>query len=103
MVDVLPGALTGSEAERQKPKVGFLPLPGPPLRLKSPRLQLALITLLALVLRVIQLDAQPLWWDEGYSIFFATRTFGEMLARTAVAVTVEPEALLGPALLAVIV
>ena len=43
-----------------------------------------LIILLALVLRVIQLDYQPLWWDEGYSVFFATRDFLTMLARTAV-------------------
>ncbi len=42
------------------------------------------ITLLGLVLRLIQLDVQPLWWDEGYSVFFATRDFGTMLARTAI-------------------
>ena len=39
---------------------------------------------LALILRVIELDAQPLWWDEGYSVFFATRDFGTLLARTAI-------------------
>ncbi|MGB8646394.1 MAG: hypothetical protein WCF84_14240, partial [Anaerolineae bacterium] len=38
----------------------------------------------ALVLRLIRLDFQPLWWDEGYSVFFATRDFLTMLARTAV-------------------
>lgn len=43
-----------------------------------------LIIFLALVLRVVQLDYQPLWWDEGYSVFFATRDFLTMLARTAV-------------------
>ena len=43
-----------------------------------------LILLLALVLRVPQLDFQPLWWDEGYSVFFATRDFPTMLARTAI-------------------
>ncbi|MGB8648976.1 MAG: glycosyltransferase family 39 protein, partial [Anaerolineae bacterium] len=35
-------------------------------------------------LRLIRLDFQPLWWDEGYSVFFATRDFLTMLARTAV-------------------
>lgn len=38
----------------------------------------------ALALRLIQLDWQPLWWDEGYSVFFASRDFATMLARTAV-------------------
>lgn len=42
------------------------------------------ITLLAFALRVIRLDFQPLWWDEGYSLFFATRDFGTLLERTAV-------------------
>ena len=45
---------------------------------------LAAITLIALALRVIRLDFQPLWWDEGYSVFFATRDFPVMLARTAI-------------------
>ncbi|RIK16236.1 MAG: hypothetical protein DCC52_17875, partial [Chloroflexi bacterium] len=39
---------------------------------------------LGALLRVAQLDFQPLWWDEGYSVFFATRDFGTMLARTAI-------------------
>src|SRR5574341_495332 len=42
------------------------------------------ITLLALALRALRLDFQPLWWDEGYSLFFATRDFGTLLERTAV-------------------
>lgn len=33
----------------------------------------------ALVLRVLRLDWQPLWWDEGYSVYFA----GEPLPRMA--------------------
>jgi predicted membrane-bound mannosyltransferase len=41
------------------------------------------ITCAGLALRVIRLDMQPLWWDEGYSVFFATRDFGTMLDRTA--------------------
>ena len=48
------------------------------------RIALLLITLLGLVLRLVQLNFQPLWWDEGYSVFFATRDFGTMLARTAI-------------------
>jgi len=46
----------------------------------------ALVGILAFgaLLRLIQLDFQPLWWDEGYSVFFATRAFGVMLARTAI-------------------
>jgi hypothetical protein len=48
------------------------------------RFHLLAITLVAFALRVICLDFQPLWWDEGYSMFFATRDFGIMLARTAV-------------------
>ncbi len=51
---------------------------------RSPLPALAAILLLALLLRVIRLDFQPLWWDEGYSVFFATRDFLTMLARTAV-------------------
>jgi 4-amino-4-deoxy-L-arabinose transferase-like glycosyltransferase len=42
------------------------------------------VTLLALAARVVRLDFQPLWWDEGYSIFFATRDFVTMLERTAI-------------------
>lgn len=45
---------------------------------------LAAISALALALRLIRLDAQPLWWDEGYSVFFATRAFPTLLERTAV-------------------
>lgn len=45
---------------------------------------LPLIILLGLALRLIQLDVQPLWWDEGYSVFFATRDLPTMLARTAI-------------------
>lgn len=45
---------------------------------------LTLITLLAFALRLIHLDFQPLWWDEGYSVFFATRDFWTMIERTAI-------------------
>ncbi len=45
---------------------------------------LAAILVIAFTLRIIRLDFQPLWWDEGYSLFFATRDFATMLERTAV-------------------
>jgi len=41
------------------------------------------ITLLASLLRVLRLGFQPLWWDEGYSLYFATNPLAEMLAQTA--------------------
>jgi len=46
-------------------------------------LLLGAITVGGLVLRAHNLDAQPLWWDEGYSLFFATRDVVTMLERTA--------------------
>ncbi|MFN2200016.1 MAG: hypothetical protein ACK2UO_02365 [Caldilineaceae bacterium] len=51
----------------------------PPLR----SLLLALITLVAFALRVLRIQWQPLWWDEGYSVFFATEPLSRMLALTA--------------------
>lgn len=48
------------------------------------RLALAASVSVGAILRIIQLNFQPLWWDEGYSVYFATRDFGTMLARTAV-------------------
>lgn len=38
---------------------------------------------MAVALRSLRLDFQPLWWDEGYSIWFAHLPLGEMLRRTA--------------------
>ncbi|MEA3336406.1 MAG: glycosyltransferase family 39 protein [Chloroflexota bacterium] len=43
----------------------------------------ALLTLLALALRVARLDFQPLWWDEGYSVWFANQPLIQMLLLTA--------------------
>jgi 4-amino-4-deoxy-L-arabinose transferase-like glycosyltransferase len=40
-------------------------------------------TLLGLVLRRARLDFQPLWWDEGYSAWFATHPLGQMIRLTA--------------------
>ena len=42
-----------------------------------------MLTLLALLLRVARLDFQPLWWDEGYSVWFAHHPLAEMLRLTA--------------------
>jgi 4-amino-4-deoxy-L-arabinose transferase-like glycosyltransferase len=44
---------------------------------------LAILLASAFLLRVLRLDFQPLWWDEGYSVWFATNSLGEMLADTA--------------------
>ena len=46
-------------------------------------LLLALFVLLAFALRVLRLDFQPLWWDEGYSVWFATHPLGQMASLTA--------------------
>jgi 4-amino-4-deoxy-L-arabinose transferase-like glycosyltransferase len=37
----------------------------------------------ALALRLARLDFQPLWWDEGYSVWFATQAPAEAIALTA--------------------
>ncbi|MDW8318494.1 MAG: glycosyltransferase family 39 protein [Anaerolineae bacterium] len=42
-----------------------------------------LLTLLALGLRAARLDFQPLWWDEGYSVWFARHPLAEMVRLTA--------------------
>lgn len=47
------------------------------------RLILAGILLLAVLLRAIRLDFQPLWWDEGYSVWFAGQPLGDMIRLTA--------------------
>ena len=36
-----------------------------------------------LVLRSLRLSWQPIWWDEGYSIYFATESPARMLWLTA--------------------
>ena len=36
-----------------------------------------------LLLRSLYLDWQPLWWDEGYTVYFATEPLGQMLWLTA--------------------
>ena len=47
-------------------------------------LVLSLLSLLALGLRLIRLSYQPLWWDEGWSLYFATTGIRNMLELTAV-------------------
>ena len=42
-----------------------------------------LLILLGLVLRLARLSFQPLWWDEGYSVWFATHPLAQMAALTA--------------------
>ena len=42
------------------------------------------IVLLALLLRLARLGFQPLWWDEGWSLYFATSDPAAMLRLTAV-------------------
>ena len=34
-------------------------------------------------LRLLRLEWQPLWWDEGYSVYFATESLGQMAQLTA--------------------
>jgi len=38
----------------------------------------------ALILRIIRLDFQPLWWDEGWTVYFAVADVPTMVARTAI-------------------
>ncbi|MEZ4767775.1 MAG: glycosyltransferase family 39 protein [Caldilineales bacterium] len=41
------------------------------------------LTLLGLALHSARLDFQPLWWDEGYSVWFAHQPLAAMLRLTA--------------------
>lgn len=50
---------------------------------RTDALLVALLTLLALLLRAARLDFQPLWWDEGYSVWFAHQPLADMLRLTA--------------------
>ena len=54
-----------------------------PSRGYRPALILALILLLGLGLRLIRLDFQPLWWDEGYTVWFVSQPLGAMARLTA--------------------
>jgi len=50
---------------------------------RRPAVVLLAITLLGMLLRMARLTFQPLWWDEGYSVYFATNPLGAMLSQTA--------------------
>ena len=39
--------------------------------------------MLGVTLRLLRLSWQPLWWDEGYSVYFATEPLATMLSLTA--------------------
>jgi len=54
-----------------------------PKRFRSPSVILILIVLLGLGLRLLRLDFQPLWWDEGYSVWFSGKPLLEMMRLTA--------------------
>src|SRR5215204_562657 len=47
------------------------------------RILLVATILLGATLRLLRLSWQPLWWDEGYSIFFATEPLSTMFRLTA--------------------
>ena len=51
---------------------------------QSTALLLALIVLLALGLRLARLTFQPLWWDEGWSLYFAASDVPTLLDLTSV-------------------
>lgn len=44
---------------------------------------IAALTLAGLLLRSLRLDLPPLWWDEGYSVYFATEPLARMVWLTA--------------------
>ncbi|MGH2543492.1 MAG: glycosyltransferase family 39 protein, partial [Ardenticatenaceae bacterium] len=49
----------------------------------APRRQVLLLTFLAAALQFWALDAQSLWYDEGFSVWLAQRPLSEIVARTA--------------------
>jgi 4-amino-4-deoxy-L-arabinose transferase-like glycosyltransferase len=50
----------------------------------TPRRAALLIVLLAFALRVVRLDAQSLWYDEGLSVYLASLPLNETIAQSAV-------------------
>ena len=42
-----------------------------------------LLCTIGIGLRLLRLEWQPLWWDEGYSVYFATESLAEMARLTA--------------------
>ncbi|HHY56077.1 MAG TPA: hypothetical protein GYA08_11640 [Chloroflexi bacterium] len=53
--------------------------------LRTPRIGWIILLLVATgaVVRALRLTWQPLWWDEGYSVYFATEPLARMLELTA--------------------
>lgn len=45
---------------------------------------LLVVTFVAFILRIIRLGFHPLWWDEGWTVYFATADVPTMIARTAI-------------------
>jgi 4-amino-4-deoxy-L-arabinose transferase-like glycosyltransferase len=54
-----------------------------PTRARVGAATLGIILIAALLLRLARLAWQPLWWDEGYSVYFATEPVGRMFWLTA--------------------
>jgi uncharacterized membrane protein len=54
------------------------------IQVNKTRVALLIVILLALILRLARLGLQPLWWDEGWSLYFATSAPRSMLELTAV-------------------
>ncbi len=50
---------------------------------RAPAIWIGLAVIGGMVLRALRLDWQPLWWDEGYSIYFATEPLRRMVWLTA--------------------
>jgi len=53
-------------------------------RLRAQHLILGMLIFVALGLRLAYLTFQPLWWDEGWSVYFATTDMSSMFDLTAV-------------------
>lgn len=51
---------------------------------RRPVILLLAISAIGFFLRTVRLDFQPLWWDEGWSVYFATADIPTMIARTAI-------------------
>ena len=52
--------------------------------MRAQYLVLGMLILVALALRLAWLTLQPLWWDEGWSIYFATTDPSSLFDLTAV-------------------
>ena len=64
-------------------RAASLPIPLPVQRGWENLPAVALLTAAGLALRLARLGFQPLWWDEGYTVWFATQPLREMIALTA--------------------